>query len=163
MNIITDLPPQLATFILAMLPVTELRASIPIGLEAFGLSVYQVFIYSILGNIIPAILIVYYLEPITKFLRKYTWADKFFNWLFARTRKKFTPGYNIWGKVALMFFVAIPLPVTGAWTGSIAAWLFGIEKKQAIIFIFAGVIIAGIVVSLISLGVFSAVDSISSP
>ena len=148
-----NLSPQLATFLLAMLPLTELRASIPIALEIFNLSIWEAFFYSILGDIIPAILIIFFIGPFSeKFSKKYKIARRFFKWLFKRTRKRFKDGYATWGKIALIFFVAIPLPVTGAWTGAIAAWLFGIEKKEAIAYIILGIIIAGVLVTLLSLG-----------
>ena len=150
---LSETSPQLATFLLAMLPVTELRASIPIALEVFHLPIWQAFIWSVLGDILPAILIIYYIGPISRWSRK-RWriADKFFTWLFARTRRKFDSSYATWGKIALMLFVAIPLPITGAWTGSIAAWLFDVEKKEAIAYVSLGVLIAAILVTLLTLG-----------
>ena len=78
--------------------------------------------------------------------------NEFFSWLFERTRKKFEGKYNKWGKLALVIFVAIPLPVTGAWTGSVAAWLFNFKYWESILLILLGVCISGVVVSLISLG-----------
>ncbi len=155
-DFIQNLSPQLATFLLAMLPLTELRASIPIALEIFHLSIWEAFFYSVLGDIIPAILILFLIGPFSeKFSKKYHIFAKFFKWLFKRTRKRFNDSYTTWGKIALIFFVAIPLPVTGAWTGAVAAWLFGIEKKEAVAYITLGVIIAGILVTLLSLGFFN--------
>lgn len=152
-DFIQNLPPQLATFILAMLPLTELRASIPIALEVFKLPIWEAYFYSVMGDIIPAIIILFMIGPFSeRYSKKYNIADRFFKWLFKRTRKRFSKSYNIWGKIALMFFVAIPLPVTGAWTGAVAAWLFGIEKKEAVAYISFGVLIAGVLVTLISLG-----------
>ena len=155
-NFFNDLSPQLATFLLAMLPVTELRASIPIALHTFSLPVWEAFTYSIIGDFIPAIFLVYFLGPVYRYVSKYwKWVRKIFDWVFKRTRNRFNHKYVLWGKIALMFFVSIPLPGTGAWTGAIAAWLFGIDKKQSLIYIFFGVIIAGILTTLISLGIFN--------
>lgn len=151
---LTGLSPQLATFFLAMLPITELRAALPLALGVFNLPLPAAMFWSIIGNIIPAILLLYYLGPISDFFRKKNkFVDTFFTWLFARSRRKLNNSYLLWGNLALMIFVAIPLPATGAWTGAIAAWLFGIEKKQAILFISLGVIIASILVSLIYFGI----------
>lgn len=159
MNFLFDLPPQLATMILAMLPVTELRFSIPFALKVLHLPIWEAMFWSILGDIIPALLIIYFVGPVSKFLRrKSKIADRFFHWLFAKTRRKFDKGYADWGKIALMFFVAIPLPGTGSWTGSIAAWLFDINKKESVIYIGLGVILSAIIVTLISLGVFSFIN-----
>mgnify|MGYP003977115767 FL=1 len=151
---INHMSPQLATFLLAMLPIAELRMSIPIALESFALPIWQALSLSVLGAFVPAVFIIYFIEPISKFLIKhFKWADKFFDWLFNRTRKRFAHKYHIWGNIALMIFVAIPLPVTGVWTGSLAAWLFGIEKKSAFLFIALGAIISGVIVTLLTLGI----------
>ena len=153
---IYNISPHLATFFLAMLPVTELRASIPIALESFHLPVYQAFILSVVGGYIPGIVIIYYIEPISRWLRKKSkFFDRFFDWLFSRTRKKFNGKYAVWGNLALMLFVAIPLPGTGVWTGSLAAWLFNVKKRDALIFVGLGAILAGVLVTLISLGVIN--------
>lgn len=154
LNFLYNLPPQLATFLLAMLPIGETRAAIPIALESFKLPLWQAFSFSILGSYIPALLIIYFIGPVSQWLRKHSRTmDKFFHWLFERTRKKFADKYKIWGKFALMIFVAIPLPVTGVWTGSLAAWLFAIDKKSSLIYIGLGTIISGIIVSIITLGI----------
>ena len=98
---IQNLPPQLATFILAMFPLTELRASIPIALEVFNLSIWETYLYSVIGNIIPAILIVKYIGPFSeKYSKKSKILRKFFKWLFKRTRRRFGRSYDIWGKIA---------------------------------------------------------------
>ena len=149
----SNLPPQLATFLLAMLPIAELRVSIPLAIEVLDLDIYQAFLFSVLGSFVPAILIIFFIEPVAKFLRSnFKIFDKFFEWLFQRTRRRFADKYKIWGNLALMIFVAIPLPVTGVWTGSLAAWLFGIKRKEALFYIAMGTIIAGIIVSLVSVG-----------
>ena len=151
---IYNLNHQLATLLLAMLPITELRASIPIALKTFSLPIWQAFSLSILGSFIPAVLIIYFIGPISQYFQRFKWGKKFFDWLFERTRKRFDKKYYLWGKIALLIFVAIPLPLTGVWTGSLAAWLFAFEKKQALLFIFLGTILAAVFVTLISLGFF---------
>ncbi|MEJ2494639.1 MAG: small multi-drug export protein, partial [Ignavibacteriaceae bacterium] len=78
--------------------------------------------------------------------------NKFLTWLFERTRKKTKDKIEKYGDLALIIFVAIPLPNTGAWTGALAAWLFGIPFKKAVPNIFYGVLIAGAVVTLITTG-----------
>jgi uncharacterized membrane protein len=155
LNWINEIHPALATFLLAMLPIAELRLSIPIALGTLDLPLWQVYILSVIGNYIPAVLILYFFGPISRFLSK----DKkvfarFFDWLFTRTRSRFDKKYKVWGNIALLFFVAIPLPVTGAWTGALAAWLFGINKKDSLVYIGLGILLAGFIVSLISLGIF---------
>ncbi|MCK4805823.1 MAG: small multi-drug export protein, partial [Candidatus Pacebacteria bacterium] len=81
-----------------------------------------------------------------------------FNWLFERTRKKTENSFNKWGKWALVVFVAIPLPFTGVWTGSIAAFLFGVKYKNAFWLISLGALLAGILVmtlTLLGINIFS--------
>jgi len=155
LEIFSNLPPQLATFVIAMLPVTELRASIPFALGHFQMSALESFTYSVIGALVPSFFILNFIGPVSKWLIKNSkLADRFFKWLFERTRNKFKDKYATWGNLALMLFVAIPLPATGVWTGSLAAWLFGIRKKESLIYITLGAIISGLVVLLISLGIF---------
>ena len=83
--------------------------------------------------------------------------DKFFTFLFERTRRKHSKKFEKWGALALITFVAIPLPITGGWSGALAAFVFGIPFKKALPLIFSGVIIAGVIVTGLtglSLGVF---------
>ena len=151
-----SLPPRLAVVLIAMLPVAELRVSIPVALGVYEMSVIESLFLSVMGDIIVAAIIIYTLGPIFKFFRgRAKWIDNLFEWIFKQTRKNFFHKYAIWGNIALMLFVAIPLPITGAWTASIASWLLGIEKKRSLLYISLGVIIAGSIVTLISLGVIS--------
>lgn len=152
---IHSLPPQLATLFLAMLPIGESRVAIPVALESLNLPLWQAFSFSVVGSFIPSILIIYFIEPVSNWLRKFKIWDRFFTWLFARTRRRFAKKYEVWGKIALLIFVAIPLPVTGVWTGSLAAWLFGFRKKDALLYVAGGAIVAGIIVSLVSVGAIS--------
>ena len=146
-------PPELATVIISTLPVAELRGSIPIAIAIYNLDPIVAYVLSVIGNMIPAILILSLLGPLSGYLmQRFTWANNFFEWLFDRTKRKFSGKYEKWGYLALILFVAIPLPVTGVWTGSVAAFLFGIPKKIAFGLIFLGAAIAGVIVSLATLG-----------
>ncbi|MEA3463679.1 MAG: small multi-drug export protein [Patescibacteria group bacterium] len=152
-----SIPPQLAIMLIAIIPIAELRVSIPVALGIYKLPVWQAIFFSVIADIAIAAMIIYLLGPVYKFLSgRLNFVDKFFAWLFKRTRKKFFYKYEIWGNIALILFVAIPLPVTGAWTGSIASWLFGIPRKRSLFYISIGVIISAGIVTLISLGVISA-------
>jgi len=147
------LPPELVTVIVAALPISELRGSIPLALGVFHFSVRKAYLLSIIGNLIPVVPLLLFLESLSKWLSmRFNWAERFFNWLFTRTKKrgKLVEKY---GAIGLIFFVAIPLPMTGAWTGCVAAFLFGIRRVWAIFSIANGVLIAGIIVTLASLGV----------
>lgn len=154
-SIFKNFPPQLSTLLIAMLPVAELRAAIPIALKIYKLSYFSAFFWSVIGNMIPAFLIMRYIGKTSDYLsRKSKILKQFFNWLFAKTRKKFNHHYSKYGLLALALFVAVPLPATGAWTGSIAAWLFGLPLKKSLLYIFIGILIAGVIVSLASMGIF---------
>lgn len=143
----------LATFVVAMLPVVELRLAIPIGVS-LGLPVWQAAVISVVGNILPAPFIIAFIRVIMSFLRdKSKTMAKFVAWLEKkgtgpkadRVRK-----YEFWG---LLLFVAVPLPGTGAWTGSLVAALLDIRMRRALPPICAGVIIAAVIVSLATSGV----------
>lgn len=139
-----------------MTPIFELRGSIPIALFQYNLNPYSAFFYSVLGNIIPAIFILLYLERVSNFLSsKSKIFKKMIDWFFERTRKKHSQRFEKSKALALMIFVAIPFPVTGAWTGSVCAFLFDIPFKKAFPAVFMGIIIAGIIVTLLSLGIIN--------
>ena len=146
-----NVSPEMAVFFISMIPVAELRASIPIGLTVYKLDILTTLFYAILGDIIPMLFILYLIDPVSKFLMKYfAIFNEFFTWLFKRTRIKFEGKYARYGSIALVLFVAIPLPITGAWTGALAAFLFQIPRQKAAILIILGVIIAALVVTFIT-------------
>jgi len=152
LGFLSNLPPQWTTFVVAMLPVSELRGAIPLAILKLGLSAPEAFLWSVLGNGLAGVLVVLFLEPVSKPLRRLPVFDRFFAWLFERTRRKHTQSFEKYQDVALFVFVAIPLPLTGAWTGAVAAFVFGVEKRSAISMIVLGVIAAGLVVTLVSTG-----------
>ncbi|MBT3704513.1 small multi-drug export protein [Candidatus Peregrinibacteria bacterium] len=139
--------PEIATFFTSMLPGLELRLGIPLGI-GFGLSPPQAFIIGTLGNLIPAFFILKLLDPIANLLRKHSkLMDRFFTFLFDKTRNKHSKKFAKYGKAFIIIFVSIPLPGSGAWSGSLLAYLFGVKYWQAILLISLGVIIAGILVT----------------
>ena len=142
------------TFFLAMTPIGELRASLPIALTVYNMNWLLAYFISVLGNLVPVIFLLLFLGPVSKwFSNNFKTCNKFLNWIFQRTRKKTSPRMEKYGVIALISFVAIPLPFTGAWTGSIAAFLFVIPFKKAFPLIALGVVIAGgIVLGLTQLG-----------
>lgn len=150
------IPPQLAVFLIAMLPSLELSVAVPAGLGFWHLPWWQVYILGVCGSLVPGVVIFLFFERIALFLRQRSQLfERFFNWLFERTRKNFYKKHEKWGDFALFFLVAIPLPIplSGVWSGSLAAWLFGIPFKKAFPIILVGVMIAGAIATSISLGV----------
>lgn len=137
-----------ATMILAMIPLAELRGAIPIASQTFHMPLWQAFIFAVIGNMIPIPFILLFLGPASEWLMKHSKTmERFFNWLFARTRKKLQKQYELYAEVALAVFVAIPLPLTGAWSGAVAAFLFDIPFRKALFWIFVGVLGAGVAVT----------------
>lgn len=156
-----NFPRELATLLIAMLPIGELRVSIPIALKVYQLSAFSAFIWSILGNALVVALILLLLDPISRFLmRHFKIFNQFFNWLFARTRRKHSKRFEHWGTFALVTLVAIPLPFTGGWTGALAAFVFGVSFKRSFPIIFLGLLIAGAIVTAVTQGISFSFDSL---
>ena len=153
-----NIPLELSVILVAALPVSELRGAIPLGI-AGGMPVLKTYLLAVAGNMIPVIPLLLFLEPVSGKLRRFRVWDRFFEWLFGRTRRrgKMVEKYEALG---LALFVAIPLPVTGAWTGCVAAFLFGIKLRYALPAIICGVLVAGIIVTLLSLGIKIGTDTI---
>ncbi len=148
--------PQLITIIVAMLPISELRGAIPLAMGVYGLSPLTAFLLAIFGNIIPIIFLLWLLGWTSDYLsRHFYYFNRFFAWLFERTRKKHNHRFEVWGNLALILFVAIPLPMTGGWSGTVAAFVFGIPFKRAFPLICLGIVIAGIIVTLASMGILA--------
>lgn len=145
---------EIKTFLIAMSPVLELRGSIPIALEVYHLPVLSAFIFSFLGNIFPVPFFLLLFESVSGFLiRKIHFFNRFFSWIFEKTRKNHEKKFEKWRNFALFILVAIPLPFTGAWTGLLCAFIFRIPFKQAFPLISAGVAVAGIIVLILTLGI----------
>ncbi len=150
-------PKEWVVFFISMLPIVELRGAIPYAMSSVGgapLPWWQAYLISCAGNLVPLVPILLILGPVSDWLSRHSrLMARFFTWLFARTRKR-AKTIEKYGAIGLISFVAIPLPVTGGWTGSAAAFLFGIPFRRALPSIIAGVAIAGVVVtSLTILGI----------
>ncbi len=133
--------------LLAMLPISELRGAIPLAIGIYKLNPYISIPLIVLANFIPVPFILKFLGPVEGFLRRWKFWDKLMDRIFERTRKKTKKSIERWESLALILFVAIPLPVTGAWTGSLAAYLFGLDFKKSLLCIFIGIVIAGAIVT----------------
>ena len=141
----------LCTFFISMVPVIELRGALPIGV-GMGLSPVTALIVSIIGNMVPVPFILLLIRKILEWMHRFEKFDKLANKLEAKAEKAGDKlvKYEMFG---LFLLVAIPLPGTGAWTGSLVAALFNLRMKNALPVIFLGVIAAGIVVFCITYGV----------
>ena len=138
---------ELFIVFMSMLPINELRGTIPIALS-MNQPVFKTLVLAIVGNLIPVGPLLIFLKPVSERLRRFKIWHRFFEHIFNRTEKK-ARLVQKYGALGLILFVAIPLPVTGAWTGSIAASLFKIRFRYAFGAIAVGVIIAGCIVTAI--------------
>lgn len=153
-NWLKDVPKEYIVMLVGALPISELRGAIPLALS-FGMPLEKAFWLSVIGNSIPVAPALFLLEPVSNRLRRFKIWSRFFEWIFERTKKK---GDTIqkYETLGLAIFVAIPLPMTGAWSGVVAASLFKIRFRYAFIAIITGVISAGLIVSaLCALGIIS--------
>lgn len=143
------LPKELIVMIISALPLSELRGGIPIGMALYNFSVVKSFLLAVVGNSIPVIPVLLFFKPISEFLSRWRPLKKFFDWFFERTKKraKIVERYEA---IGLALFVAVPLPLTGAWTGCVVAMLFKLRFKYSLIAILFGVFLAGIIVAILS-------------
>ena len=147
------LPAWLVVLVAAALPVSELRGAIPLAIGVYGYDPWQAYLLAVLGNLLPVVPLLLFLGPVSDWLRRFTFWDKFFTWLFSRTRRKYIREHESFSLTALALFVAVPLPVTGAWTGCAIAFLVGFRFWPAFAAISAGVLLAGVIVTATVLGV----------
>ncbi|WP_346297703.1 small multi-drug export protein [Geoglobus acetivorans] len=141
-------------FVLSMLPVSELRGAIPYAIVK-GFSPGEAYIVSVVGNFIPVPLIIFLLGRLDGFFRKLPVLGRIYMFALGLADKR-REKVEKYGYLGLTLFVAIPLPVTGAWTGSLIAFLLGMNRVKATLFILAGILIAGIIVLSASTGVWIA-------
>lgn len=142
------------TILVSMIPVVELRGGIPFGVAA-GLPVWAAFLAAVLGNLIPVPFIIVYIRRIFQWMRRRI--PRLNRLVDALERKAHLKGQKVnkYKYLGLMLFVAIPLPGTGAWTGSLAAAFLDMPLRKALPSVILGVLIAGMAVSILSYGVVS--------
>ncbi len=145
-----DLFNVLKVLAIAASPISELRGAIPIAIIQFHFPWHYALLLAIIGNLLPVPFLLLFLDTFSRLLSKIGIFEKMLHWLFERTRRR-GKIINRYERIGLVLFVAIPLPVTGAWTGSLAAVLFGLKFKHAFLSIFIGVFIAGIIVTCLAL------------
>lgn len=142
----------LQVFLISAVPIAELRAGIPLAIAEDGYNIewYYAFLICVAGNLLPVPFILRYLGPVTELLSRISIFDTLIQWVFKYTRRR-GGLVDKYGKLGLILLVAIPLPGSGAWTGSLVAFLLDIDFKTAFYCIFIGVIIAGIIVTIFAL------------
>ena len=145
-------PKELATFLIAIIPVTELRVAIPLAYKVYGLSAFSAWLWSVLGTFFAMVLIVTILDPISNFLSQYIkFFEKFFRWLFEHTRKRTNGKMEKYGQWAIFILAATPIPLIGGMTGALAAFVFGIPLKKSLPLLLFGTMVSGGIVLLLTL------------
>lgn len=146
-------PPELAVALLAVVPVTEVRAAIPLGIEVFHLTPFASFWWAFLGSLIPMPFVFWLFPP---FLR---WAEKhlpplhrFLDRHVRALEQHHRVAYERWGTFMLFLFIALPIPGSGVWSASLLAMLFDIKRHHAALAIVAGIFTASLLVLGVTLG-----------
>ena len=164
--LIKMLKKYIIVFLISMIPLIELRGAVPVGLSsAFGdaLPIIPLYIICIIGNMLPVPIIFFFARKVLEWGADKKFIGKFFKFCLEKGEKG---GKKLQEKAgrglyfALFLFVGIPLPGTGAWTGTLAASLLDMDFKKSIIAVMAGVVLAGIIMGLASAGVFGALGAI---
>ena len=146
-------------FLVSMVPIVELRGAIPIS-QGFGLPLLQSYIICVIGNMIPVPFIFFFARKLLVWGSDKKYIGKFFSWCLEKGERG---GQKLMSKagrglyVALLLFVGIPLPGTGAWTGTLAASILDMDFKKSVVACIGGVLLAGVIMGLVSFGVFSAI------
>ncbi len=140
----------LYVFLIAASPVVELRAALPLAINLLHIPWPLAFLVAFTGNMLPVPFLLLFLDPLTKALSRIKVFERMLGWIFKRTRQR---GRIIerYETIGLVLFVAIPLPGTGVWTASIAAFLLGLSFKRSFLSILLGVFIAGVIVTALCL------------
>lgn len=150
-NFFIGFPKELATFLIAIVPVTELRASIPVAINQFGMSAFSAWLWSVLGTYFAMLIILFALDPVSKLLSKYiTIFEKFFKWLFDHTRRKHGKKIEKYEEWAIFILAATPIPLIGGMTGALTAFVFGIHWKKSMPLLLIGTMVSGGIVVFIT-------------
>lgn len=146
---------EILVFIISLLPILELRGGL-LAASLLGLDPLPSYIITMIGNLIPIPFILWFITKILDWMRGTKHLSKFANWLDKKVDKH-KSSIEKYGFFGLILFVGVPLPGTGAWTGSLIASVLGMDKKKSFIAITIGVVMASIIMMLISFGLLRAI------
>ena len=152
----------LIVFLISMVPLIELRGAIPYAV-GFGLPIVPSIIVAVIGNMLPVPFIFLFARRILEWGKDKRYIGRFFTWCLEKGEKggeklKAKAGSGLY--IALLLFVGIPLPGTGAWTGTLAASILDMDFTNSVLYVLLGVLLAGAIMLLASLGIFGAIDFI---
>ena len=148
----------LIVFLISMVPLIELRGAIPYAV-GFQLPLVQSYIVAVIGNMLPVPFIYLFGRKFLEWGSRIKYVGGFFRWCLEKGEKagaklESKAGHGLY--IALLLFVGIPIPGTGAWSGTLAASLLNMDFKKSILYVMLGVILAGVIMLAASLGVFGA-------
>ncbi|MEE0871901.1 MAG: small multi-drug export protein [Ruminococcus sp.] len=155
----------LIIFLISMIPIVELRGAIPVAV-GMHLNMVWAYVICIIGNMLPVPFIFFFARKVLEWGKDKKYIGKFFTFCIEKGEKG---GQKLQAKagrglfVALMLFVGIPLPGTGAWTGTLAASFLDMDFKKSVIAVMCGVVIAGVIMGLASMGVFGGISALLAP
>lgn len=151
---LSQFPTWLAAIALAALPVTELRLAIPIAMHVWFIKPFEALVLCVIGNLLPFFPLYYGLNALRRLTSKYLpFITRVIDASIVRAERRVKQKYARYGALALFLFTAIPLPFTGLWTATLAAVALKVPLRHALAGIGAGVIVAGIIVTVLSLSV----------
>ena len=143
-------------FLITLIPFIELRGSIPYGIGVLDLNWFIVFLIAVISNAILGILVYILLDKfIHNFLLKNRWLSNMYNKIIEKNQKKIKKYVDRYGEIGVAIFIAVPLPGTGSYSAALGSYLIGLSYKKFIIANFIGVLIAGVIVTLITLGIIN--------
>lgn len=145
-----DFSNEFIVALISALPIVELRGAIPVAHHMMNMNPLTAYLIAVAGNMIPVIPLLLFLGPASSFCMRFRYGRKFFEWFFERARRK-SKNLEKYETLGLSIFVAIPLPVTGAWTGCAAAFLMGTKFRHAFWAILLGVAVSGAIVTALSI------------
>ncbi|MEK7094765.1 MAG: small multi-drug export protein [Patescibacteria group bacterium] len=151
---------EISVIVTAITPVLEVRASVPLAIAVFKMSIWKSVILSLVGNVGAAIFLPLILNIVESSLVSFPRIASFMNWWSRRAEKAFNHKYRALGVLGLAVFVGIPLPGTGVWTGAVAAWILRMKKSESIFALSIGAVIATFAMVVITLGVTETVRNI---
>ena len=139
--------PVIQTIFWSLMPISELRGGIPVAI-ASGLNIFSAFVIAVIANFFVIPIVFFFLDYLHKFFMKISLYNSIFEKYVERNRKKVEKHIGTkWEFIALMLFVGIPLPITGAYTGTLLAWFFNVNRKKAYIALTLGILMSGLIVS----------------
>ena len=135
--------------LLSLLPVSELRGAIPY-MAANNIPPLFAYIYCVFFNSLVGPVFYIFISTLHRVFIRFKWYQTIFDHFIAKARNKIRDKVDKYGYLGIMLFVAVPLPITGAYTGTIGAWVLGMQKRKTVPAVIAGVLIAGVIVTIIS-------------